>query len=302
MKKTKKILIVGGTGFIGYHLAKESLKKKWEVTSISSHKVKNKRFLTKVSYIYCDISKKKSLKKIKNKKYDYVVNLGGYVDHGDKKKTMASHFIGCKNLSDFFLKKNISSFIQMGSSVEYGKTKSPQKEKAGLSVKNLKSTYGKAKLLATNHLIELNKKKKFPVTILRLYLTYGPKQDLNRLIPITINSCLNNKRFPCSHGIQFRDFVYIDDVVRAIFNAIKYKKAQGQVINIGTGKPIQIKNIIKMILNISKGGKPQFGMINLRKDEILKLYPDSSKALVLLKWKPKISLKLGIKKTINSFK
>ena len=66
MNKTKKILIVGGTGFIGYHLAKESLKKKWEVTSISSHKVKNKRSLTKVSYIYCDISKKNSLKKIQN--------------------------------------------------------------------------------------------------------------------------------------------------------------------------------------------------------------------------------------------
>ena len=297
----KKILIIGGTGFIGYHLAQKSLQKKWDVTSISSHRVSKKRFLKNVKYIYCDISKKNSLIKIQNEDYDHVVNLGGYVNHRDKVKTMASHFTGCKNLSNFFLKKKLLSFTQMGSSVEYGKTKSPQKENVKLSIKNLKSTYGKAKLSATKHLIELYKKKKFPATILRLYLTYGPKQDLNRLIPITINSCLENRNFPCSHGTQYRDFVYIDDVIRAIFNSINNKKTRGQIINIGSGNPIQVKNIINIIKNISKGGKPQFGMIKLRKDEIFKLYPDTRKAKNVLKWKSTTAFKSGIKKTINSF-
>jgi len=57
------ILIVGGTGFIGYHLAKKSLKKGWQVTSISSRLPRKKRYLAKVKYILCDITKKKSLKK-----------------------------------------------------------------------------------------------------------------------------------------------------------------------------------------------------------------------------------------------
>jgi len=54
------ILIVGGTGFIGYHLAKKSLKKGWRVTSISSKPPKKIRYLPKVKYILCDITKKKS--------------------------------------------------------------------------------------------------------------------------------------------------------------------------------------------------------------------------------------------------
>ena len=189
----------------------------------------------------------------------------------------------------------------MGSSVEYGKTKSPQKEKARLSVKNLKSTYGKAKLLATNHLIELNRKKKFPVTILRLYLTYGPKQDLNRLIPITINSCLNNKRFPCSHGIQFRDFVYIDDVVNVILKSLTNKKVRGKIINVGSGKPMKIKKIINYLKILLNGGFPEFGKIKFRKDEILKIYPNVKKSKDLLKWQAKMSFEKGIKKTIKSY-
>ena len=59
----KKILIVGGTGFIGYHLAKKCLKKNWKVTSISSKPPKKIRYLRKVKYLICDITNKKKLKK-----------------------------------------------------------------------------------------------------------------------------------------------------------------------------------------------------------------------------------------------
>ena len=90
MNPKNSILIVGGTGFIGYHLAKKSLKKGWQVTSISSRSPRKKRYLPKVRYICCDITKKKSLKKNIRKSFNYVVNLGGYVDHSNKKKTFAS--------------------------------------------------------------------------------------------------------------------------------------------------------------------------------------------------------------------
>ena len=192
MKKSKKnILIIGGTGFIGYHLIKKSLKNYYNVTSISSRKPSKLRFLKKVKYIICDITKKKLLEKKIKKNYDYVVNLGGYVNHQDKKKTFNSHYYGCKNLAEIFLKKNLTSFIQMGSSVEYGNIKSPQKESVKCNIKLNKSTYGKAKLLSSTYLQNLYKKEKFPSIILRLYLAYGPKQDVNRLIPIIINMCIS---------------------------------------------------------------------------------------------------------------
>ena len=59
MNPKRNILIIGGTGFIGYHLAKKSLKKGWQVTSIYTKPPKKARYLPKVKYILCDITKKK---------------------------------------------------------------------------------------------------------------------------------------------------------------------------------------------------------------------------------------------------
>ena len=160
MNSKNNILIVGATGFIGYHLAKKSLKKGWRVTSISTKPPKKLRYLPKVKYILCDITNKNTLKRSIKKSFNYVVNLGGYVDHSNKKKTFESHYIGCRNLTEIFLKKMPKAFIQMGSSVEYGNLQSPQKENGKC---NPKSLYGRAKLLASNHLINLYKKKNFQV-------------------------------------------------------------------------------------------------------------------------------------------
>ena len=298
MKKSKKILIVGGTGFIGYHLAKKCLRKKWHVVSFSKNKPRKERRLKKINYLTGDLSNLKDLKKI-NQKYDYVVNLGGYVDHSNKTKPYNSHFIGCKNLAKIFLKKEIKSFVQVGSSGEYGKFKSPQIELTG---GNPKSIYARSKFLASNYLLNKFKKKKFPVTILRLYQAYGPGQDINRFIPIVIDACLRNKKFDCSDGKQLRDFIYIDDVINVILKSLSSRKSKGEVFNIGTGKPKKIKNIINYLTKKLRGGKPIFGKIKLRKDEILKIYPDISKAKKVLKWYPKTNFNKGLLKTIRYYK
>ena len=302
MKNKKKILIVGGTGFIGYHLAKKSLKKGWQVTSISSRHPKKIRFLKKVKYIRSDITNKKLLTKNIKGTFDYVVNLGGYVDHSNKKKTFKSHYEGCQNLAQIFLKKKISSFIQIGSSLEYGTSKSPQKENIKCNLKSVRSVYGKAKLLSSKYVINLFKKKNFPSTVIRFYLVYGPKQDINRFIPTIINGCLKNKKFPTSDGSQLRDFLYIDDAIRGIIMCLENKKSRGQILNIGSGKPKVIKRVIQMVKKVSKGGQPQYGMFKLRKFDIPKLYPNISKVKKKIKWSPKFSFEKGIKITVRDFK
>jgi len=298
--KQNRILITGGTGFIGYHLAKKCLDLKWSRDSISIKLPKKGRKLKKVKYLTFDISQKKEIKKKLSLNYDYVVNLAGYVDHSNKKKTLSSHYNGCKNIAEFFLKSNIKKFVQIGSCIEYGKIKSPQKESQKKFPKTA-SYYGKAKLLSTKFLLKLYKKFNFPSTIIRLYLVYGPNQDLNRVIPITIANAINKKKFNCSSGHQLRDFIYVDDVIEAIIKILKNKNVSGEIINIGSGRPISIKKIINMICKLAKGGDPKFGTITLRKDEISKLYPNILKATKLLKWKPKVNLNKGIIKTINYF-
>ena len=76
---------------------------------------------------------------------------------------------------------------------------------------------------------------------IRVPLAYGPKQDINRFLPVVISGCIKNKKFPCSNGNQLRDFVHVKDVVNAIFKSLKNKKAVGEIINLGSGKPKKIK-------------------------------------------------------------
>ncbi len=298
MTKNKSLIIFGGTGFLGYHLAKKSLKKGWRVTCVSSKNPKKSRRLTKVKYLRCNVINKKKLKKLINDKFSYVVNLSGYVDHSNKVKTYQSHYIGCKNIVNIFLKLKPISFIQIGSSLEYGKLNSPQREND--KCKPI-SVYANSKYLSTKYLLSIYKKKNFPVTILRLYQAYGTNKDLNRLIPIVINSCLKKQKFPCSEGKQFRDFIYVTDVVSAIIKSLQSKKTRGQIINIGSGKAYNIKNLIQKIVKLTKGGKPQYGKIKLRKEEALKIFPSITKAKKLLKWKPKVNLNRGLISTIKTF-
>lgn len=304
MKKNikKKILIVGGTGFLGYHLCKSAINKRWDVTSISLKKPIKKRYIKDVKYIYLDITKTKQLKSKIKSNYDYVVNFAGYVNHQEKTRTYNSHYKGCKNLVDFFLDKKIKSFIQIGSCTEYGLLKSPQLETKKFDLSKIKSTYGKAKLLATNYLLRKNLENNFPCSILRLYLVYGPKQDFNRLIPIVIKNCIRNKTFPCSKGLQMRDFLYVDDFVKSVFKCIRSKHSKGHIFNIGYGKPIRVRNVIKKINKGIGFGNPEYGKIALRVDEINSLYPNISKSSKILKWKPTIKFLTGIKKTIKYYK
>ena len=140
--KKENLIIIGGTGFIGFNLIQKFIKKKdFNILSLSSKKPSKRRKLKKVNYIICDILKKRKLETLlKKKKIDYVINLAGYVDHKNKVKTYKSHYIGCKNLIEIFKKKKIKRFIQLGSSVEYGFKKSPQRESHTVNTKNLKST------------------------------------------------------------------------------------------------------------------------------------------------------------------
>jgi len=299
--KKNRILIAGGTGFIGYHLAKRCLKLNWKVVSISTKPPKKNRKLKNVNYLILDISNQKKIFEKLSTNYDYVVNLAGYVDHSHNVKTMKSHFDGCKNLSLFFLNSKIKKFVQVGSSIEYGKIKSPQIEKKN-NIQKTYSVYGKAKLLSTKFLLKLSKEHNFPSVIIRLYLVYGPNQDVNRIIPITIKNAIENKKFACSSGRQLRDFIYVEDVIRAIIKILKNKVIKGEILNIGSGKPITIKKVILKICTLINSGIPQFNKIKLRKDEILKLYPSIKKAKKLINWKPQVDMPSGLNKCIQYFK
>lgn len=303
---TKNLLIVGGTGFIGRHLVLRCLKKKWNVTSISLNKKKNKvKKINKVNYLYFDIGNYKNiLTKLKNIKYDAIVNLGGHINHKEKNKTYNSHYRGFKNLFKFAKIHKIKKIIQIGSSVEYGFVKSPVGEDTQINKNKLKSVYGLSKYMATELLTNSKSSNDQTYYILRPFLIYGPGQDNSRLIPFVINQCLKGNKFPCSSGNQYRDFLYVTDFIDLIIKCLlnKNKEANNKIINAASGKPIKVKNIINFIQKKIKKGKPDFGKLKLRKDEPKKLYAKNDLAKKLFNWKQKVNLNKGIGLTINFYK
>ena len=112
---------------------------------------------------------------------------------------------------------------------------------------------------------------------------------------------MKNIKFKCSDGEQLRDFLYIDDFVSLIIKLINKKNLRSGIYNIGYGKPIKVKSIIENIQKKIRAGKPLFGTIKMRKDEIKKLYPKIDKIKKGFNWKPKFNIQTGLNKTINFY-
>jgi len=300
MTDKTKILVVGGNGFVGSNIISRAVNLGWYVTNLSLSK--NEETLAH-QYIEADISNITKLKKrLTDNSFDYVINCGGYVDHSlfheNGSRIIATHFNGVINLVNLIDRSKLKKFLNIGSSDEYGGNLSPQNEE---SREQPISSYSLAKTASSHFLQMLHQSENFPATTVRLFLVYGPGQSNNRFIPQIIHGCICDKKFATSGGKQLRDFCYIDDVIDAIFLALKSHTINGRVVNIGSGDPRKIKEIINIIQAIIGKGQPQLGKLKYRPYENMSLYADISLAKEVLKWKPKTSLENGLRSTINYY-
>ena len=294
------LLITGGTGFIGSHLAKYAIQNGWSVTSISINKPRKKNYINGVNYLKCDLRKEKNLEKIFKKKFNFIVNLSGYINHINfsvgGNKVILEHFDILRNIVTFVDKRYLQCLVNIGSSDEYGNLNFPQKEYFR-EMPHSPYSFGKT---ASSHFLEmLYRSEGFPSCTLRLFLVYGPGQNKNRFLPQIITGCLNDTKFPTSKGMQLRDFCYIDDIVSGIFKVLQSKNVFGKTYNLASGQPIKIKTIVKMIVSKLKKGKPEFGELDYRPGENMNLVADIKKIEKDINWKPKVSIENGIDKTIQ---
>ena len=138
---------------------------------------------------------------------------------------------------------------------------------------------------------------------LRFFTVYGPWGRPDMAMFLFTDAIINNRPIKVyNNGNLLRDFTYIDDVVNAIYKTLKCKESNGEVINIGSGKPKKIKNLIKMIVKYVGSGKPIFSKLKIRSDELTKLYPSITKAKKILKWTPTLSINESIKLTVEWYK
>ena len=203
---------------------------------------------------------------------------------------------------------NIKKLICTSTSEVYGTgVKMPMEEDHRLLAQ---SPYSASKIAADQFAISYHLSFGLPVTILRPFNTFGPRQSLRAVIPTIINQAINGKK-KLNLGLTStsRDFNFIEDVTNAFEKSLKSKKDIGQVINIGTGREITIGKLAKTIyqimglnLKLSKDKK----RLRPKKSEVLRLKASNLKAKKFLNWKPKISneklFRVALEKTINWYR
>jgi nucleoside-diphosphate-sugar epimerase len=300
-ERSDRILIAGGTGFMGSHLTRRCLQDTAHVFCISftgkSDKAAGEK---KASIMKGDLVDKDQLRSLlAGQSFDYVFNLSGYIDHAHflrgGRKALEAHFTGLMNLVEYLDTAKLKGFVQVGSSDEYGSLPAPQKE----TMRECPiSPYSIAKTAATHFVQTLAATEGFPGVVLRPFLVYGTGQDMKRLLPQIITACLKDQEFKTSEGKQLRDFCYVADVAEAMIQAALTPAAKGHVINIGSGIPVAIKDVVLKVVQMSGGGKPLWGTVLYRPGENMALYPDITLAKNLLDWSPQINFDEGLKRTI----
>lgn len=297
-----KILVIGGAGFIGSAVVKHAIGLGWIVDSLGLSVPSADKHIEGVNYFAADISACSTLKLIESRRYDYIVNTGGYINHsqffsgGDK--LLEAHFNGVVNLVKSIDRTDLKRFINIGSSDEYGDNPAPQSES---DREKPISPYSAGKAAATQFLQMLFRTEKFPAVTLRLFLCYGPEQDSMRFLPYLISRCAANDDIEISPGEQLRDYCFIEDVVEAVFLTLFCDAANGGVFNIASGEPVSIKQVVKKVVGILGTGTPNFGAVPYRQGESMELYADVALAKDILSWTAKTTLDEGLAKTIAHY-
>ena len=211
-----RLLVIGGTGFIGSHLL-AATKDDWRVTSVSINHPSPQRFISSVRYLQLDLSDFNEVKNALDEHYDYVVNLGGYIDHTLFKdgghELIYTHFIALKNLVSVIPRNSLKRFVHIGSSDEYGTLPAPQHEDLR---EQAISPYSLARWRAHTYCRCFIEQKDFLVLFLDCFSPYGPYQDENRFLPQIIKACLADDEFCLQKAINTEIFVIFKTIVAAI--------------------------------------------------------------------------------------
>ena len=315
MKKIN-FLVTGSSGFIGFHLIKHLLSKNHSVLGLDSHNnyyseilkkkrlnilKKNKRFIFKK----IDISNKKKLQNIfKNYKPEIIFHLAGQpgvlYSFKNPKSYFRNNVSATKIICELSKKHEVKKFIFASSSSVYGdQNKFPIKENAKINPKN---PYAITKKNCEKIIKKTFLKTKTQYMIYRFFTVYGPLGRPDMFIHKFLNSIKKNKEILLyNNGLNFRDFTYVDDLIKVLIKTIK-KIPKNKILNICRSKPIQTKVLVKIILKIYGFINPKIINTGFVKGEMLKTHGSN----ILLKKNFKhlkfTSLNFGLKKTIIAYK
>lgn len=310
--KANNILITGGAGFIGSNFIELILSTRYyNIVNIDAltyaGNLENLKGLeekySNYKFAKANILDKNIIKKIlQDNEIDTIINFAAE-SHVDRSILDSSPFLdtnvkGTLNLLDLANELKIQKFIQISTDEVYGSLGAEGffTEQTPL---NPNSPYSASKTSADMFALAYHHTYGTPVLITRCSNNYGPKQFPEKLIPLIISNCLENKQIPVyGDGLNVRDWIYVNDHNLAILDVLEKGKT-GQVYNIGSSNEKTNIEIVKTILNILGKSEELITYVKDRPGHDKRYAIDSSKIQNELDWSPKMNFENGIKQTIE---
>jgi UDP-glucose 4-epimerase len=300
----KKVLLVGGFGFIGKNLI-ENLYNEFEIIVIGRKiDLKFIEKYNKIRFYKYDFLIDNEIKQIiKSINPNYIINLvsivGANRDMGVFRESIDLNIEVLLKLYDASKNlKNLDLFLQFGSGEEYGNIEAPFSEETR---EYPSSPYAISKQLTTNIALMLHNNFAFPISVVRPGNLFGKYQDSDKFIPYLLDNLSNNLDINTTHGEQERDFIYAEDFAVGIKRALNfYNKFKGQIFNLSSGKSYKLKHIIEYIKDyLGSKSKINYGVKPYRENEMMTFKLDISKFEELTEEKFEIDLIKSISKYID---
>jgi len=307
--KKNKILVTGGSGFIGSHLVKKLLQEGYEVAITTKYEsvYENIRLFNiwkKIKIIECDLRYSNSISKINDFNPKIIFHLGAYNDvkgsFSNYHDALDSNIIGTANLLENL--KKYEQFIYISSSEVYGHQKKNIVFSEDL-IPHPISPYSIGKYSGELYAQMQMRHMKKPIKILRPFNVFGEGQSNKAVIPELIQGFLDNKEVRITKGTQTREFNYVINTINFFINAIKSNLFFNNIVNVSEGKELAILSLANKIKKLAKSkSKIVSSGIPERKTEIHRMKASIKKMKLFFPKKKIISFEDGLMRTINWYK
>ena len=298
---SRTYLVTGAAGFIGAALAKRLIEQGSKVVTIDNLSTGFRESIPEgVIFIEGNCQDESIINQLNSYQFDAIFHIAGQssgeISFEDPVYDLQTNAQSTLLLLKYALKTNCKKFIYASTMSVYGDQPDiPITEEASTLPK---SFYAVGKL-ASEHYLDIYSQYNIDIVALRLFNVYGPGQNMENLkqgmVSIFLAQALTNKKIIVKGSAErYRDFVFIDDVVRAFIQTGIYNDGKYRVFNIGTSERTTVSELIEKIKsNLQFDVKVEFNDPTI--GDQFGIYANIDKAITELGWSPKISLDDGIK-------
>ena len=308
--RNASVLVTGGAGFIGAHLVHRLVDEEADVHVLTSEvsslfpgrllDIKDKITIHEGNVV--DRSAMDSV--ARNVKPQVIFHMAAFT-HVGKSWTRVDECIqtnvqGTVSLLEALHDVGYERFLNFGTSEIYGDIPAPFREDA---IVNPISPYAVSKYGAERFCRMFHRSYGWPLVMLRPFNAYGPGQTPDRVIPEIIARAVRGQELAMTQGRQTREFNYVTDLVDGFVRAAVTPGIEGEVINIGCGEDVSMRDLATTILDLMGNPiTPKFGALPERPAEIMEMRCDNTKAKTLLGWKPAHTMAEGLAETIEWYR